>query len=101
MTCLFPDTPLEIEAIQLELLHKAPVWRKMEMVGQMNETVKTMALLGLRNPHPDASDEELFRRLADILPGPELAAKVYGPLAEKNEIIDAVCHRHKTEIQEK
>jgi len=33
----------------------------------------------LRQRHPNASPEELRRRLADILLGPELAVRVYGP----------------------
>jgi hypothetical protein len=50
------------------------------MVGQMNQTLRTLALSGLRQRHPSATPEELRRRLADLLLGPTLAAQVYGPL---------------------
>jgi hypothetical protein len=73
------DLRPEAEKVQIELLRQAPAWRKMEMVAQMNETVRTLALCGLRQRHPNASPEELRRRLADLLLGPELAARAYGP----------------------
>ena len=48
------------------------------MVGDLNATVKQFALAGIRERHPDASEEEVRRHLADILLGDVLAAKVYG-----------------------
>lgn len=83
MSKLFPDTSPEAERVQIELLRRAPPWRKLEMVGQLNEMVRTLALSGLRQRYPDASPEELRRRLADLLLGPELATRVYGPLTER------------------
>ena len=79
-TSLFPDTRPEAEAVLIELLRQAPPWRKVHMVAQMNQTVRTLALTGLRRRHPHATSQELRRRLADMLLGPELAAQVYGPL---------------------
>ena len=84
MTQLFPDTPPEVEKIQLDLLRRAPAWQKLAMVGQMTATVQTLAISGLRQRYPDASETELQRRLADILLGTELATKVYGPLLEED-----------------
>jgi hypothetical protein len=83
MTRLFPDTPPDVEQIQLDLLRQAPPWRKLEIVGQMTETVRILAASGLRQRYPDASEDELRRLLADILLGPDLAANVYGQLPEK------------------
>jgi hypothetical protein len=80
MSTLFPDTHPEAERVQIELLRQAPAWRKLEMVGQLNQTVRTLALSGLRQRHPEATPQELRRRLADLLLGPNLAAQVYGPL---------------------
>lgn len=78
MSVLFSDTSPEAEEVLIDLLRKAPAWRKLEMVGQLNETVRTFALCGLRQRFPDATPEELKRRLADLLLGEELAARVYG-----------------------
>ncbi len=80
MSRLFPDTSPEAEEVLLKLLRAAPAWRKLQMVGAMNRTVRRLALSGLRQRYPEAGPEELRRRLADILLGPELAAKAYGPL---------------------
>ena len=54
MSTLFPDTHPEAERVQIELLRQAPAWRKLEMVGQLNQTVRTLALSGLRQRHPEA-----------------------------------------------
>ena len=82
MTALFPDTRPEAEVVLIRLLREAPSWRKLEMVGQMNEAVKTMMLSGLKDRFPQDTPETLQRRLADLLLGAELAQKVYGLLPE-------------------
>lgn len=82
MSKLFPDTHPEFEALQIELLRAASPWRKLEMVWQMNDAVRTLALSGLKARYPDDPPEKIRRRLAEILLGPDLAAKVYGPLEE-------------------
>ncbi len=79
MGALFPDTRPEAEAVFIGLLRQAPPWRKLIMVGQLNQAVRTLALSGLRTRHPEATPQELRRRLADLLLGPDLAAQVYGP----------------------
>ena len=65
MSRLIPDTEPKVEPVQIELLRQAPAWRKLEMVGQLNQTVRTLALSGLRQRHPEATPQELRRRLAD------------------------------------
>ena len=86
MSKLFPDTHPEAEAVLLQLLRKAPSWQKFKMVDQLNASVRTLALSGLRQRHPDAGPQELRRRLADMLLGAELAAMVYGPLITDVEL---------------
>ena len=79
-TPLFPDTRPEAERVQIALLRQAPPWRKLHLVGQMNQAVRTLALSGLRQRYPQATPQELRRRLADLVLGPALAARVYGPM---------------------
>lgn len=79
---IFSDTSPAAEKIQLDLLRRAPGWRKIEMVGQMNDTVRALTLAGIRQRHPTAPPGLLQRYLADQLLGVELAAKVYGPRPE-------------------
>ncbi|MGQ9629541.1 MAG: hypothetical protein ACUVXI_04390 [bacterium] len=73
-----PDTSPEIEEVQIELLREAPPWRKLIMVGQMNRTIRELALVGLRQRYPGASPGDLKRRLAAILLDREIATRVYG-----------------------
>jgi len=82
---LFPDTRPEAEAALIELLRQAPAWRKVRMVDQLNHAVRLLALSGLQTRYPAATPQELRRRLADLLLGPDLAACAYGPLAEQEE----------------
>ena len=82
MSSLFPDTHPAAEAVLIRLLRTAPPWRKLEMVGQMNQAVKTMMRSGLRERYPKDSPVEIERRMAGLLLGEELALKVYGPLPE-------------------
>ena len=84
MSSLFPDTRPEAEAVLIRLLREAPSWRKLEMVGQMNEAVKTIMFSGLKIRYPQDSPTLLHRRMADLLLGPELASRVYGPLREED-----------------
>ena len=73
------DTAPQAERVLMRLMRDAPAWRKLELVAEMNAAVRLLALSGLRQRYPQATPEELSRRLADILLGPELAARAYGP----------------------
>ncbi len=82
MKTLSPDTRPEAERVQIELLRQASAWRKLALVGQLNQTVRLLALEGLKQRYPHATVPELERRLADVWLGPELAARVYGASVE-------------------
>jgi len=99
MVSLFSDTRPEAEAVLIGLLRQAPPWRKLHMVGQLNQTVRTLALSGLRQRYPEATPQELRRRLADLLLGVELAAQVYGPLREQ-EWPDAIRTRSRDVVSD-
>lgn len=76
------DTRPEIASLMRKLLRETTPERKLAMVGQINQTVKILALSGLRSQYPDETPQMIQRRLADILLGKFLAAKVYGSPAE-------------------
>jgi hypothetical protein len=82
---LSPDTPPEIEAIQIQGLRQMPDWRKMALMAEMSQTVRSLALSGLRHRFPDDTPQQRRRRLADLVLDPNLAARVFGSLGEKNE----------------
>ena len=69
-----------MEALQIELWRQASPTRKMQMLAQLNQSARTLALTGLRSQYPQASAEELRRRLAGLILGEELASKVYGEI---------------------
>ena len=79
MTSPLSDTTPEAKAVHLRLLREMPPWRRLAMMDELNATARTLALSGLKSRHPNASEEELQRRLADLLLGPELAERAYGP----------------------
>jgi hypothetical protein len=83
MSTLFPDTRPEAEDVLIRLLREAPPWRKLELVDQLNQSVKLLALSGLRHRYPSASEAQLRRRLAGLLLGEDLACKAYGALPEE------------------
>jgi len=79
---ILSDTHPDIAALQRNLLRQASPARKLAMLGEMNQTVKTLALSGLRSRYPADSPAKLRRRLADLILGKKLASLVYGPLDE-------------------
>jgi hypothetical protein len=83
MSTLSPDTHPDVERLQIERLRQMPAWRKIELMAEMTESVRALALAGLRQRYPTDTPAQLRRRLADLLLGPELAARVYGPPPEE------------------
>lgn len=79
---LSPDTPPHIERLLMERFRRMPTWRKLALVGEMNRAVRDLAVAGLRQRYPDDTPAQRRRRLAALLLGRELAARVYGPPPE-------------------
>ena len=73
------DTTPETEEVLFDFWRQAPAWQKWQSMLSLNQMARKLAIAGLRNRHPDASEAELRRLLADLILGPETAAKVYGP----------------------
>ena len=84
MTLFSSDTAPEARAALIAGLRQATPARKLEMMAQLNATVRALALAGLRRRHPQAGEDELQRRLADLLLGPELAERAYGALETRD-----------------
>ncbi|MCX6053715.1 MAG: hypothetical protein NTZ74_02140 [Chloroflexi bacterium] len=80
MSALNSDTDPKTEILQIRLLRSVPSWRKLEMLVQLNNSARLLALSGLRQRYPQAGEGELHRRLASLLLGDELASRVYGEL---------------------
>jgi len=56
-----------------------PPSRKWQLIDEAIKTSYALAQAGLRHRHPHADEEEIRRRLFDLLLGEELAERVYGP----------------------
>jgi hypothetical protein len=74
------DTSRETEMVMIDLLSKAPVWRRLQLADQMSLTARRLALSGVRQRYPDADEEEIRRRFADLHLGEDLANKVFGAM---------------------
>ncbi|HEY5903576.1 MAG TPA: hypothetical protein VIU39_13560 [Anaerolineales bacterium] len=77
MSTLFPDTDPRAEQVQMEIIRRMPSWKKFAMVDDLNETVKALAISGIKARHPEATPGQIRRMLADLMLGEELAARVY------------------------
>ena len=65
MALLSADTSPDIEDIQIKKLRQMPPWRKLALVCEMNQTVRTLALAGLRQRHPHDTPAQHQRRPQD------------------------------------
>jgi len=77
MSALFPDTDPKMEALQIQLLRRMPSWKKIAILEGLNETVKTLAVSGIKQRYPQATPQQIHRMLAELMLGAELARKVY------------------------
>jgi hypothetical protein len=85
MATLSSDTHPSAEQLQIDLMRGMPPWRKLQLMAEMGETVRALALAGPRQRYPNDSPAQRKRRLADLMLGPELAAQVYGPQQGEEE----------------
>jgi hypothetical protein len=72
------DTSPEAESIQIDLLRKAPTWKRLRVAAEMSETVMLLSRIGVARRNPGATPAELRRLAAEAILGPELALRVYG-----------------------
>ena len=77
MSVLSSDTHPKMEALQIEFIRRMPAWKKFAVVDGLNETVKTLAMSGIKQRHPGATPQQIQRMLAELMLGAELAHKVY------------------------
>lgn len=73
-----PDTSEAVDRLLMERYRRMSPNDKLRMVTELNQTVEAVALAGLRQRYPDASERELRLRLAAIRYGRELVLKAFG-----------------------
>lgn len=74
------DTSPEAARVQREIYREMTAGRKLELVEDANRTARVLALAGLAQRYPEDPPERLHRRLFDLVLGPELARRAYGPI---------------------
>jgi hypothetical protein len=70
---LFSDTTPRAREVLFRMLKKKSPLEKLAMVSQMNATVRSLALSGLRDRHRGDTECQLKVRLAELLYGPRIA----------------------------
>ncbi len=76
--CEKSDTSPEARRVQYDLYRQMPLGRKLELVFDMYDTGRLLAMAGLRMRHPGASEGELKQLWARQHLGQELYERVYG-----------------------
>jgi hypothetical protein len=79
---LASDTCSDAERRQIEIWRRMTPLQKLELVGDLRQTVLDLALAGIRSRHPAADERECFLRLMRMTLGPQLAAAAYPELAQ-------------------
>jgi hypothetical protein len=72
------DTTPEAWRIFLELQRRMPPEEKLRRTLELSAAMRHNAEAGLRERYPNASDREIFLRLARLTLGAELFERVYG-----------------------
>jgi len=63
------DTSPEVAAIQAEIFRRMTPSQRLRMALEMSESMRNVALSGLRSRRPDLNEEELSRELMRIMYG--------------------------------
>ena len=77
------DTDAEAHRLLIELARRTPVWKKFAQVAATTETCRAFAKAGIRRRYPNATQDEIGRRLAAVVLDRETVIKVYGWDPEK------------------
>jgi len=73
-----PDTSREAEEFQLEGYRRMEPWQKLAIIDDLNRTVETLARAGIRERHPEATEEQVRLRLAALRYGREFTIEWFG-----------------------
>lgn len=72
------DTTSEISNIQAQLYRNMPIEKKFSLICDCYETGKQIAMAGISDRHPNATDKQIWHLWAKQHLGDELYIKVYG-----------------------
>jgi len=75
------DTSREAERVQLKKWRAMSPGQRLSLAVSMSQSVRAMALAGVRQRYPDASAREQLLRLAVTIHGRDLATAAYPEIA--------------------
>ena len=61
------DTSPEAHAIQMEIYRRMTPQQRLKMALEMSDSIRNLALAGLRSRRPELNEEELMRELMRIM----------------------------------
>lgn len=70
------DTSPDAEEVLLQPLREAPPWRKLEMVSDLNRTLRELVVSELGERYPGRSEDEIRLLLAERLYGTDVAQTI-------------------------
>jgi hypothetical protein len=77
LAILSRDTSADVEHLQIEAWRRMSPLEKTRIMSRATRDTVTLALAGIRQRHPGASERECFIRLAALQLGPTLVRQVY------------------------
>ncbi|MFZ5476656.1 MAG: hypothetical protein ACOZNI_07775 [Myxococcota bacterium] len=80
---LWDDTSPDAERVVLDAYRRMSPERKLHIVADLTVGVQKLSLAGMRQRNPEASDEELRWRVAELWLGTDLLARVRRYAAER------------------
>jgi len=80
---LSEDTSIDIERRQVEAWRSMSAAERAATITGLTQAAFDMAAAGVKARHPGASEPELFYRMAVVVLGPELAARVHPDLSRR------------------
>jgi hypothetical protein len=70
------DTRQQAETVLVALLRKKAPWEKLQMVSQLNATMRTLMMTGIAHRNPELNEQQRRRKLFEQILGTETAEKV-------------------------
>jgi hypothetical protein len=78
MKPLSPDTSPEAQQVQFELLRRTPVWKRLALTCELIQAGRKLMLSDLHRHYPQASEDELRRKLIARLLTRDEVIRAYG-----------------------
>lgn len=78
------DSDPETERVLIELTRAMPDWKKFRQIAALSDGCRRLAMVGLRERYPNATDDEVKKRFAALVLDHETVIKMFAwdPLVE-------------------